>query len=114
MGHVNTATDVEDFLRGANFLSASGGGDPAVEREDLLADVEDGLDIGWVPLDQFDDDDMLFCSCYSGSIAPESFADPSERAERLGGGRVVDRPLVAAVSLLERELGVRCAGSDLG
>lgn len=110
MGHVNTATDVEDFLRGANFLSASGGGDPAVEREDLLSDVEDGLDIGWVPLDQFDDDEMLLCSCYSGSIAPESFADPSERAERLGGGRVVDRPLVAAVSLLERELGVRCAG----
>ncbi len=110
MGHVNTATDVEDFLRGANFLSASGGGDPAVEREDLLGDVEAGLDIGWVPLDQFDDDDMLFCSCYSGSIAPESFADPSERAERLGGGRVVDRPLVAAVSLLERDLGVKCAG----
>lgn len=110
MGHVNTATDVEDFLRGANFLSASGGGDPAVEREDLLSDVEDGFDIGWVPLDQFDDDEMLFCSCYSGSIAPESFADPSERAERLGGGRVVDRPLVAAVSLLERDLGVRCAG----
>lgn len=110
MGQVNTATDVEDFLRGANFLSASGGGDPAVEREDLLADVEDGLDIGWVPLDQFDDDDVLFCSCYSGSIAPESFADPSERAERLGGGRVVERPLVAAVSLLERDLGVRCAG----
>ena len=51
MGHVNTATHVEDFLRGANFLSASGGGDPAVEREDLLADVEDGLEIGWVPLD---------------------------------------------------------------
>ncbi len=110
MGHVNTAADVEDFLRGANFLSASGGGDPAVERADLLADVEERLDIGWVPLDQFNDDDVLFCSCYSGSIAPESFADPSERAERLGGGRVVDRPLVAAVSLLERELGVRCAG----
>ena len=69
MGLVNTATDVEDFLRGANFLSASGGGDPAVEREDLLSDVEDGLDIGWVPLDQFDDDDVLFCACYSGSIA---------------------------------------------
>lgn len=110
MGHVNTATDVEDFLRGANFLSASGGGDPSVEREDLLADVDDGLDIGWVPLERFDDDDVLFCTCYSGSIAPESFADPSERAERLGGGRVVDRPLVAAVSLLERDLGLTCAG----
>lgn len=110
MGQVNTAVDVEDFLRGANFLSASGGGDPAVEREDLLADVDEGSDIGWVSLDQFDDDDLLFCACYSGSIAPESFADPSERAERLGGGRIVDRPLVAAVSLLERHLGRPCAG----
>ena len=33
MGHVTTATEVEDYLRGMNFLSASGGGDPAVERE---------------------------------------------------------------------------------
>jgi DUF917 family protein len=110
MAQVNTETDVEDFLRGANFLSASGGGDPAVERADLLSDVEDGLDIGWTELARFDDDDLLFCSCYSGSIAPESFADPSERAEGLGGGRVLDRPLVAAISLLERHLGVRCAG----
>jgi uncharacterized protein len=110
MGQVSTPDDVEDFLRGANFLSASGGGDPAVERTDLLADVEAGLEIGWTGLEQFDDDDVLFCSCYSGSIAPESFADPSERAERLGGGRVVDRPLVAAVSLLEGHLGVECAG----
>jgi DUF917 family protein len=110
MGQVNTAADVEDFLRGANFLSASGGGDPAVERVDLLADVQSGLDIGWVSLEQFADDDVLFCSCYSGSIAPESFDDPSERAEKLGGGRVVDRPLVAAIRLLERHLGVPCAG----
>ena len=110
MGQVNTAADVEDFLRGANFLSASGGGDPAVERVHLLGDVESGLDIGWTALEHFDDDAMLLCSCYSGSIAPESFDDPSERAERLGGGRIVDRPLVAAIGLLERHLGVRCAG----
>jgi uncharacterized protein len=110
MGHVSTPTDVEDFLRGANFLSASGGGDPAVERGDLVADIEDGLTIGWVPLEQFDDDQLLVCCCYSGSIAPESFDDPSERAQLLGGDRVLDRPLVAAVSLLERHLGVTCAG----
>jgi DUF917 family protein len=110
MGQVRTAADVEDFLRGTNFLSASGGGDPVVERADLLADVEEGLDTGWVPLDQFAEDDLLVCSCYSGSIAPESFDDPSERARRLGGGRILDRPLVAAISLLERHLGVTCAG----
>jgi DUF917 family protein len=110
MGQVRTTIDVEDFLRGANFLSASGGGDPAVERAQLLEDVTDGLEIGWVPLDRFADDDMLFCVCYSGSIAPESFDDPSERATHLGGGRVHDRPFTAAVGLLERHLGVRAAG----
>jgi uncharacterized protein len=110
MGQVNTAADVEDFLRGANFLSASGGGDPAVEREELLRDVKAGLDIGWTALEHFDDEDLLFCSCYSGSIAPESFADPSERAQQLGGGRIVEQPLAAAVRLLERHLGVICAG----
>lgn len=110
MKQVNSELEVDDFLRGANFLSASGGGDPAVERIDLLSDVGAGLDVGWVPLGQFDDDDVLFCSCYSGSIAPESFDDPSERAEQLGGGRIVDRPLVAAIRLLERHLGVPCAG----
>jgi DUF917 family protein len=32
LGQITTATDVDDFLRGANFMSASGGGDPVVER----------------------------------------------------------------------------------
>jgi DUF917 family protein len=110
MGQVKTVVDVEDFLRGTNFLSASGGGDPVVEREHLVADVAEGLDIGWVPLDSFADDDMLFCVCYSGSIAPESFDDPAERAEQLGGGQVHERPFLAAVSLLERHMGVKASG----
>lgn len=110
MGQVQTAVDVEDFLRGANFMSASGGGDPVLEREQLLEDVSDGLDIGWVSLDAFGDDDMLFCVCYSGSIAPESFDDPAQRAVALGGGQIHNRPFTAAVGLLERQLGVTAAG----
>jgi hypothetical protein len=110
MGKIRSAVDVEDFLRGTNFLSASGGGDPALEREHLLQDVEDGLEIGWVPLDSFADDDMLFCVCYSGSIAPESFDDPEQRALKLGGGQVLRRPFIAAIGLLERHLGVSAAG----
>jgi DUF917 family protein len=110
MGQITTRTDADDFLRGANFMSASGGGDPVVEREHLHADVDAGLDIGWRPLDGFADDDVLVCCCYSGSIAPESFDDPSERARELGGARVNERPFVEAIRLLESHLGVRAAG----
>ncbi|HEY4277203.1 MAG TPA: DUF917 domain-containing protein [Conexibacter sp.] len=110
MEEIRTATDVEDFLRGANFMSASGGGDPVVERAQLMADLEAGRSIGWTPLEQFADDDVLFCVCYSGAIAPEVFEDKSERAAALGGSVQHDHPFLPAVQLLERQLGVRCAG----
>lgn len=110
MSRIDTRTDADDFLRGANFMSASGGGDPVVERGHLHADVDAGREIGWVPLDSFGDDDVLVCCCYSGSIAPESFEDPTEAARRLGGVQVHERPFVQAVRLLEAHLGIRCAG----
>ncbi len=110
MGQIRTHTDVDDLLRGANFMSASGGGDPVAERANLHADVDAGREIGWVSLDHFADDDVLVCCCYSGSIAPESFDDPTERALALGGGPVRERPFVEAVRLLESYTGSRCAG----
>src|SRR5262245_22982918 len=110
VGQITTGTDADDFLRGANFMSASGGGDPVVERGQLHEDVRDGLDIGWRPLEDLQPDEILFSVCYSGSIAPESFDDPEERAQALGGGKVHERPFVEAVRLLEQELGVRCGG----
>lgn len=110
MGQITTETDADDFLRGANFMSASGGGDPVVERGQLHEDVRDGLNIGWRPLEDLQPDEILFSVCYSGSIAPESFDDPEERAQALGGGKVHERPFVEAVRLLEQELGVRCGG----
>ena len=85
MVQIQTKTDVDDFLRGANFMSASGGGDPAVEREQLYEDVADGLEIGWTPLENFAPDDHLFSVCYSGSIAPESF-DPDQPVRVLNYG----------------------------
>jgi DUF917 family protein len=105
-----TPTDIDDFLRGANFMSASGGGDPVVEREQLRADLEAGREIGFVPLAELDPEGVTFSVCYSGSIAPESFDDPEERAQALGGGKVNDHPFVEAVRLLEEILGVTCAG----
>jgi uncharacterized protein len=110
MGQITSPTDVEDFLRGANFMSASGGGDPVVERDQLLEDLDRGRDVGWMPVERFADDDVLFSVCYSGSIAPESFDDPEERALALGGGRVHDAPFTEAVRLLEHHLGLTCAG----
>jgi uncharacterized protein len=108
LGQITTATDIDDFLRGANFMSASGGGDPVVERAQLLADLDAGREIGWVPLSGLDG--TTFSVCYSGSIAPESFDDPEERARALGGRRVHDHPFVQAVRLLEEVLGATCAG----
>jgi DUF917 family protein len=105
---ITTATAIDDFLRGANFMSASGGGDPVVERAQLVADLEAGRPVGWVPLSELDG--TTFSVCFSGSIAPESFDDPEERAVALGGGRVHDHPFVRAVRLLEEVLGVTCAG----
>jgi uncharacterized protein len=110
MGQISTRTDVDDFLRGANFMSASGGGEPVIEREHLHADVDAGRDVGWQPLDAFADDDVLVCCCYSGSIAPESFDDPSEAAARLGGTAVHERPFTEAVRQLESHLGITAAG----
>jgi uncharacterized protein len=110
MTRLTTATQVEDFLRGSNFMSASGGGDPVVERRQLLADLEAGREIGWVPLSAFAPDDVLFCTCYSGAIAPEVFTDQTEAAAALGGAVVHDHPFLAAVALLERQLGVTCRG----
>lgn len=110
MGQIHSETDADDFLRGANFMSASGGGDPAVERTQLHEDVRDGLEIGWAPLGERGDDEILFSVCYSGSIAPESFDDPEERAVALGGGKLYERPFVEAVRLLEEVLEVRCGG----
>ena len=108
MPQITTATAIDDFLRGANFMSASGGGDPVVERGQLVADLAAGRPVGWVPLSELDG--TTFSVCFSGSIAPESFDDPEERAVALGGGRVHDHPFVQAVRLLEEVLGVTCAG----
>ena len=99
---------VEDFLRGANFLSASGGGDPAVERELLRDDLDRGLALEWSPLDGASD--SIYCTaCFSGSIAPEVFEDSPEAGE-LAPGERIKRPMVEAISELEDYMGTPIAG----
>ncbi|HUY08855.1 MAG TPA: DUF917 domain-containing protein [Candidatus Dormibacteraeota bacterium] len=110
MIQIKSHVDVDDLLRGADFMSASGGGDPRVERQQLYTDVDSGVEISCLPLDQFADDDVLVCCCYSGSIAPGSFDDPEQRAQELGGGQVFDLPFIQATQLLERQTGKVAAG----
>lgn len=102
MTKLTSTQDVDDFLRGANFLSASGGGDPVEERQRLTADLEEGLSLTWSPISDFDPEALICTSCFSGSIAPEAI-------ERQGkddfAASVVERPMVAAIEALERELG---------
>jgi uncharacterized protein len=94
---------VEDFLRGANFLSASGGGDPVVERQLLRDDLDRHLPLQWSPLNGRSDD--IYCTaCFSGSIAPEVFEEAPEAAE-LAPGERLKRPMVEAIKELEDHLG---------
>ena len=110
MGQIATTVSIEDFLRGANFMSACGGGDPSVEFEQLSADLSAGRSIGFSPIGDLDPSGITFTVCYSCSIAPGSFDDPTERAEKLGGRKVHDLPFVEAVQLLEEVLNVKCVG----
>lgn len=102
--HIANETDLEDFLRGTNFMSASGGGEPAVQRGLLTDDLANGLQPGWARLDQLGPDAVVCTSCFSGSIAPEVFADSPE-ADQLAGPERVERPLVASIQALEQEIG---------
>lgn len=108
MTRLEDETAMEDFLRGANFLSASGGGEPTVERVLLLEDLREGLALEWSPIDPVSS--AIYCTaCFSGSIAPEVFEDSPEAAELAPGDRI-RRPMVEAIRELEDYLGKEIAG----
>jgi DUF917 family protein len=97
-------TDVRDFARGTDFLSASGGGSPAGPIRLLLDDLERGLQVRWSPLEDLPDDALVASTFFSGSVAPDAY--DTEAVERQHGvERRVTRPLVQAVQLLEQHLG---------
>jgi uncharacterized protein len=98
---------VDDFLRGADFMSASGGGDPARQRELLRDDLARGLRLGWSPIDA-GADEVLCTACFSGSIAPEAVQAAPPRD--LTPGARIERPMVEAVRDLEDDLGRPIAG----
>jgi DUF917 family protein len=109
MTGIRNETEIDDFLRGANFLSASGGGEPDVQRGLLLDDMARGLDLSWTPLDELPADALICTACFSGSIAPEVF-EASPEADLIAGPERVRRPMVDSVRALEEELGRRIDG----
>ena len=108
MTDLTTREDVDDYLRGVDFLSACGGGDPVVQRALLYDDLDRGLKVGWSPLDVTADG--LYCTaCFSGSIAPESFEAHPEADVLAPGGRM-SRPLQEAILELQDHLGQEISG----
>ena len=104
MTAIRSDTELDDFLRGTNFLSASGGGAPDVQRRLLLEDMASGLALAWTPLDEIDPDALICTACFSGSIAPETF-EASAEADQIAGAERIARPMVESVRALEAELG---------
>lgn len=109
MSGIRSEVDLEDFLRGTNFLSASGGGVPDVQRELLLDDMKRGLELSWTPIDELAPDSLICTACFSGSIAPETFESSAE-ADAIAGSERLARPMVDSVRALEAELGQKIAG----
>jgi len=109
MTAIRNEIDLEDFLRGTNFFSASGGGEPDVQRVLLRDDMARGLSLAWTPLDDLPDDALICTACFSGSIAPEVF-EASPEADRIAGPDRVRRPMVESIRALEVELGSKIDG----
>ena len=101
-----TETDCSDFVEGCLYLGTGGGGNPDEGLATLLAALKDNLDVGWVDLDDIDDD-ALTVTCYSsGSIAPP---DPATDAllESLGlsNPQSLDDAMAEAITELGTHLG---------
>ena len=97
--------DIEDFTRGTDFLSASGGG-PTTEARGFLTDLLDsGREVGWCALNDIPDDASVVSTFFSGSVAPSRYDRSGPEAE-FGITTTVIHPTVAAVQELELRLGV--------
>lgn len=102
---LKTRQDIEDFVRGTDFLSSTGGGSTEEAQSRLLEDIEAGLEVGWQDVETLDDSGLVVCASFAGSIAPQTF-DRTEMERRFGVEPSVLRPLVTAVQELETYMGV--------
>ena len=103
-GRLSSREDIEDFTRGTDFLSASGGG-PTTEARGFLGELlEQGTSIAWCDIDSIDDDARVCCTFFSGSVAPSRY-DRSGPEREFGITTTDPHPTVLAVLELERQLG---------
>lgn len=102
-GRLLSNQDIEDFTRGTDFLSASGGG-PTTEARGFLNELlEQDRPIGWCALDDIDDDAHVCCTFFSGSVAPSRY-DRSGPERAYGITTTDPHPTVQAVLELERQV----------
>lgn len=67
---LKTRCEVEDFVRGCTFYGTGGGGDYSTGVQLLMAQIEKGLEVGWIDSLDIKDDEYTICPFLMGSIAP--------------------------------------------
>src|SRR5436190_19755784 len=102
---LHTEEDIADFVRGNDFMSASGGGRTSDSLAHLKEDLQSGSVIRWIDMSELADDAWVASVWFSGSIAPNRYNRAPVEAE-YGLTATVSRPLLAALDRLERYLGV--------
>ncbi|MDW7672891.1 MAG: DUF917 family protein, partial [Bacillota bacterium] len=69
---LSTRTEVEDFVRGCTFYGTGGGGLPENGIDSLMSEIEKGNEVGWVDVNDIDDNSITVCPFLMGSIAPHT------------------------------------------
>ncbi|WP_312667989.1 DUF917 domain-containing protein [Tissierella praeacuta] len=64
--------EVEDFVRGCTFYGTGGGGLPSNGIDSLMSEIEKGNEVGWIDVNEIDDDTITVCPFLMGSIAPHT------------------------------------------
>lgn len=90
--------DVDDFLNGVCILGTGGGGKLDYGRRFLYPLIETKK-LGWVDVEEIDDEDNVACVWYMGSVAPVKIDKDivPEKQEQY--------PLIRALEILEKQTG---------
>jgi DUF917 family protein len=105
-GALTSTRDIEDFTRGTDFLSASGGGPTTESRAFLQENLDAGRRVGWIDLAELPDEALVAAAFFTGSVAPTRYAR-GDREKEYGLRTSVAHPPLAAVEELERRTGTR-------
>ncbi len=104
-GVLSSTLDIEDFTRGTDFMSASGGG-PTTEARGFLNElIAGGKTVGWCDLAALADDALVASCFFTGSVAPTRYARGEAEATH-DVSVTVPHPTLAAIEELETRMGV--------